>query len=147
MLLVKSKELKNSVNFLFRPLAGGLFLLSPAVFAESATPTTASSFVSILLSLIVVLAIIFSLGYLMRRFNVTHTGSHQMKIVSSMMLGNRERVMLIQVGEEQHLLGVTAQQINHLSKLETPVITDESAESFKQKLGHFMKNNKEANHD
>lgn len=147
MLLVKSKELRNSVNILFRPLVGGLSLVTTPVFAESATPTTASSFVSILLSLIVVLAIIFSIGFLMRRFNVTHTGSHQMKIVSSMMLGNRERVMLIQVGEEQHLLGVTAQQINHLSKLEKPVEIEEGAESFKSKLGQLMKNNKETSHD
>ncbi|WP_438864946.1 flagellar biosynthetic protein FliO [Neptunicella sp.] len=142
MLLVKSKESKSSAKILARPLLGGLFLHSQNVFAQSASPTDASTYVSILLSMIVVLALIFGLGYVMRRFNVTQTGSAQMKIVSSMALGNRERIMLIQIGDEQHLLGVTTQNINHLSKMENPVSPESGGEGFKDKLNQFMKHSR-----
>ncbi|WP_342670049.1 flagellar biosynthetic protein FliO [Alteromonas confluentis] len=85
-----------------------------------------------------VVGIIFSLAWLMRRFNVTHASSGQMKVVASMVAGTRERIIVIQVGEEQHLIGVTATNINHLSKLETPLETNNSNETggadFKQKL-------------
>ncbi|WP_416305770.1 flagellar biosynthetic protein FliO [Neptunicella sp. SCSIO 80796] len=142
MLLVKSKESKNSVKKVSRPLLGGLLLISQSCFAQSVSPTSASTYVSILLSLIVVLALIFGLGYVMRRFNVTQTGSAQMKVVSSMALGNRERIMLIQVGDEQHLLGITTQNINHLSKMENPVSVEAQSEGFKDKLNQLMKHNR-----
>ncbi len=54
-----------------------------------------------------------------------------------MMAGTKERIMVIEVGDEQHLIGVTAHNINHLSKLETPLIipsTKGGGDQFKQKL-------------
>ena len=34
------------------------------------------------------------------------------------MAGSKEKVMVIEVGDEQHLLGITAHNINHLATLE-----------------------------
>jgi flagellar protein FliO/FliZ len=78
----------------------------------------------------------------MRRFNVTHGGSSQLKVVASMMAGTRERVLVIDVGGEQHLLGITSQNINHLAKLDTPIVTEKTSggENFKEKLAMFMTN-------
>ena len=81
----------------------------------------------------------------MRRFNVTPGSSGQLKVIASLSAGARERVMVLQVGDEQHLIGVTAQNINHLSKLEQPLenVTGNAAGSgggaaFKQKLVQAM---------
>ena len=77
----------------------------------------------------------------MRRFNVTPGNSQHLKVVASLSAGARERVMVIQVGEEQHLIGVTAQNINHLSKLDTPIVTQQDNQGgamFKQKLVQAM---------
>ncbi|GAB3034725.1 flagellar biosynthetic protein FliO [Bowmanella dokdonensis] len=105
---------------------------------------------SILLSLVLVIALVFMLGYLLRRFNVTHTGSAQLKVIGSMALGTRERILVIEVGQEQHLLGITTQNINHLAKLEHPIeVQKADGESFKDKLSLFMQGQgkKGAHHD
>ena len=102
--------------------------------------TDPSSVVSIFLSLILVIGVIFALAYVMRRFNVGVIGNNQLKVVASMVAGTKEKIIVIQVGEEQHLIGVTSQQITHLSKLEknldlsTNANTPSGGEQFKQKL-------------
>ncbi len=148
MLLVKSRESKSSGEFPFK--TGGCFvsLVSTLYCAEAQAAnsiTNPSSVLSIFLSLLLIVAIIFSLAYVMRRFNVTPGNSGQLKVVASLSAGARERVMVLQVGDEQHLIGVTAQNINHLSKLEQPLenVTGNAAGSgggaaFKQKLVQAM---------
>ena len=76
------------------------------------------------------------LAFIMRRFNVTQTGSSQMKVVASMMAGTKERILVLQVGDEQHMVGITAHNINHLAKLETPLEQPAAtpAEQFKDKF-------------
>ncbi len=160
MLLVKSKELKSLGKTLLK--AGGCALLplafSPLASAQSTQSiTNPTSVVSIFLSLLLVVGIIFALAYIMRRFNVTHAGNGQMKVVSSMMAGAKEKVMVIQVGDEQHLIGVTANNINHLGKLEKNLDVAKPAMSgqgdqFKQKLvaamaGKLNPSIKETAHD
>ncbi|TPV61918.1 flagellar biosynthetic protein FliO [Aestuariibacter sp. GS-14] len=144
MLLVKSKELKSSgknllksVGYFVAPLT---ILLTPTANA-AASITNPTSVLSIFLSLLLIVGIIFSLAYVMRRFNVTPGNSQHLKVVASLSAGARERVMVIQVGDEQHLIGVTAQNINHLSKLATPIVTQQhnpGGAMFKQKLVQAM---------
>ena len=51
-----------------------------------------------------------------------HTGSDgALKVLASMSMGQRERVVLLQVGEKQLLIGVAPGQINTLHELQTPV--------------------------
>lgn len=117
-----------------------LFLSHSAYAQSTHSITDPTSVVSIFLSLLLVIGIIFALAYVMRRFNVGVTGNNQMKVVASMVAGTKEKIIVIQVGEEQHLIGVTSQQISHLSKLEknletSPNVTMPSGgEQFKQKL-------------
>lgn len=68
-----------------------------------------------------------------------------MKVVASMIAGTKEKIMVIEVGDEQHLIGVTSHNISHLSKLETPLETKQSpssggsgADQFRQKLIQAM---------
>ncbi|GLR70721.1 flagellar biosynthetic protein FliO [Agaribacter marinus] len=154
MLLVKSKELKNlnrknnKKRYLTASYAAFLTLLSPLSYAQDTGNelSSTSTFISIFLSLLFVIAIIFALAYLMRRFNVTQAGNGQMRVVASMMAGAKEKVMVIEVGDEQHLLGVTAHNINHLATLDTPLNTnkqnpvnqDNGQQGFQQKLVQAM---------
>lgn len=141
MLLVRSKESKNLGNkFLFKTGVYTLSVVSAfAAFsanAETKSLSNPTSIVSIFLSLLLVVGVIFTLAFLMRRFNVTPGGTGQLKVVASIMAGTKERVMVIQVGDEQHLLGVTNQNINHLAKLDTPLESPAAGagQNFKDKL-------------
>ena len=141
MSLVKSKGLRNSGNItLYKTrvccLLSPLLIVSNQAFAEAKSLSNPTSIVSIFLSLLLVVGIVFMLAFIMRRFNVTHAGSGQLKVVASMMAGTKERVVVIKVGDEQHLIGITSANINHLAKLEQPL--QEAAPSpgvnFKDKL-------------
>lgn len=69
-----------------------------------------------------------------------------MRVVASLVAGTKEKVMVIEVGDEQHLLGVTSNTINHLAKLEKPLNTsadvnpplEKTTNSFQNKLVEAM---------
>ena len=126
-------------------------LFSQLAFAQSTQSiTNPTSVLSIFLSLLVVVGVIFALAYVMRRFNVTAMGSNQMKVAASMVVGTKEKIMVIQVGDEQHLIGITSHNISHLSKLDrnldipvkglgrTGGEKPNGADAFKQKLVEAM---------
>lgn len=112
-------------------------LFSPVSGAQSTQSiTNPTSVLSIFLSLLLVVGVIFALAYVMRRFNVTSMGNHQMKVISSMVAGTKEKIMVIQVGDEQHLIGVTSQTITHLSKLEKPLESSTTKNENSELGGH-----------
>ncbi|MDX1268083.1 MAG: flagellar biosynthetic protein FliO [Oceanisphaera sp.] len=88
------------------------------------------------LSSVLVIGVILVLGWLLRRLRGASLlgGSRQLNIVASLALGQRERLLVVQVGKEQWLLGVTAQQISGLGKLEQP-LAPEQATSLLSKQG------------
>jgi len=78
---------------------------------------------SMILSLLMVLALIIICAFVLKRFNLTQQGVSQLKVVTSLSLGAKERVVVIQAGEQQLLLGVTAQQVTLIEHLEKPLVT------------------------
>jgi flagellar protein FliO/FliZ len=106
-------------------------------------PVTTSALLETLLGLLVVLACIAFLAWLLRRtgrFQTTANG--EMKIITSLALGPRERAVLLQVGEQQILVGVTSQNVQTLHILETPVnttsIKNNSNTTFSEKFQQVM---------
>jgi len=77
---------------------------------------------SMLLSLLMVLAVIALSAFLLKRFNLVQTGNTQLKVITSLSLGNKEKIVVVQVGKKQLLLGVTAQQVNVLESLDEPLV-------------------------
>lgn len=145
MLLVRSSELKNlGKKPVYKTWAyvffTSCFLASSGALAATESLSNPTSIVSIFLSLLLVVAIVFALAWLMRRFNVTQGGSAQIKVVASMMVGTKERIVVVQIGSEQHMLGITAHNINHLAKLDSPLATESLAagDNFKDKLIQAM---------
>jgi len=106
-------------------------------------PVSTSALLETLFGLFMVLACIAFLAWLLRRtgrFQTTANG--EMKIITSLALGPRERAVLLQVGEQQILLGVTSQTVQTLHVLETPVSTttikSNSNTSFAEKFQQVM---------
>jgi len=76
---------------------------------------------SMILSLLMVLALIVLCAWVLKRFNLTQQGVSQLKVVTSLSLGAKERVVVVQAGEQQLLLGVTAQQVTLIERLSEPL--------------------------
>ncbi len=98
-------------------LVVGLF----APIAQAATPSSVE-LMTTAGSLIFVLAIILLLAWLMKRMKLPALGNQQgLKIVRQLSIGTKERIVIVQAGEEQFLVGITAQSINLISKLDKPI--------------------------
>lgn len=76
----------------------------------------------LLLGLLLVIGLIFLLAWVLRRMQrLNPRGNQAIKLISSHALGPRERLLLVQVGSEQILLGLSAGRITPLHVLEEPV--------------------------
>ncbi|WP_022962788.1 flagellar biosynthetic protein FliO [Halopseudomonas pelagia] len=72
--------------------------------------------------LLLVVGLIFLMGYLMRRVGpLAPQGGQHIRLVSSLPLGPRDRLLLIDVGGKQLLLGASPGRINTLHVFEEPV--------------------------
>ncbi|MGX9456337.1 flagellar biosynthetic protein FliO [Photobacterium damselae subsp. damselae] len=94
-----------------------------------------------LASLLLVIGLIFLLAWLVKRMQVTGFKGRQqeLQIVSQLAVGTKERIALVQVGQEQVLVGITAHNISLLTKLEHPVTLDKVAGSdFASQLNAFL---------
>ena len=106
--------------------------LSNSVFAatDDATPTT--DIISMVMSLGVVVVLILVLAFFVKKLNPNLTNNDEFKVIRSLPLGSRERLMVVEIDNAQHLLGVTPHSINYLHKLETPLTEKELPELAKR---------------
>jgi len=86
-------------------------------------PTTAKvDVVQIITALAGVIALIVAVSWVMRRMgNVTGQRNEKLNVVAALSMGARERVVLLQVGEQQLLLGVAPGRIQTLHVLDQPL--------------------------
>ena len=94
---------------------------------------------TMILSLLMVVALIIVCAMVLKKFQITQQNVSGLKIVTSLSLGTKERIVVIQVADKQLLLGVTAQQITVLDHLEQPLdltkkIPENMGKSFKSLL-------------
>lgn len=76
----------------------------------------------LVLGLLLVIGLIFVLAWLMRRVQrAGPAGNQVIKLVGSRALGTRDRLVLVQVGNEQVLLGVSPGSITALHVMNEPV--------------------------
>ncbi len=105
-------------------------------------PVGADTLLSVLLGLLGIVALILGLAWFARRAGATGWArSSDMKVVATLALGTRERLLVVDVAGTQILLGVTAQTINQLHVFAEPVIAADGTQSseFSQKLMSIMK--------
>ncbi|KTS78132.1 flagellar assembly protein FliO [Pseudomonas oryzihabitans] len=76
----------------------------------------------LVLGLLLVIGLILGLAWLVRRVQQQGPrGQQAIKVISTQHLGPRERLVLIQVGQEQLLIGVAGGRITPLHNLREPV--------------------------
>ncbi|SEO66566.1 flagellar protein FliO/FliZ [Luteibacter sp. UNC138MFCol5.1] len=111
-------------------LAGG-FLPCALVAAPAAAPAvdTGAELFRVLISLLGVVALIFFVGWLSRRAQArVRPGGRKIHVIESMPVGIKEKVMLLEVGGTQLLVGASPTGgLRTLHVLETPVEVDTPA--------------------
>jgi flagellar protein FliO/FliZ len=96
---------------------------------------------SMILSLLMVLALIGISAFVLKRFNVTQQQTGQLKIIASLSLGVKERLVVAQIGDQQLVLGVTSQQITLIKSLEEPIDSNgpEKTSALTENIVGFLK--------
>lgn len=90
--------------------------------AMGAAESTGGSLLQVTVGLALVLLLIFAAAWFVRRFTVLPgVSSGAMRVLSVLPMGQREKLVLVQVGEEQLLLGVSPGRITTLHVLDKPI--------------------------
>ena len=125
-----------------------LSVMAAEPVAQAAAPALGSGVGGQLTQLVV--GLIFVLAWVLRRVQRIGPGNAQViELVGSRALGPRDRLVLVQVGDEQILLGITPGRITPLHVLKTPVevaqtqaATPEFAQRLMELLGKDQKDKK-----
>lgn len=129
-------------------LSFGLFLQSGWVFAETKAPAIGENvaqpseyFGQIIISLVLVLLIIFISAWLLKRYGrIPGVADGNLKVLGALSVGQRERIMLLQVGKDQVLVGITSSRISRLHQLEELIDVKDNEST----AGHFSQRFQEA---
>ena len=112
-------------------------------------PVNASYLTQLGVGLLVVILCIIALAWFAKRFGRLQASSDgSLQMLGGMSMGARERIVLVQVGDRQLLLGVAPGQINTLHVLDEPVQApaarnlNSSSGSFAEKLGAILSQGK-----
>lgn len=111
----------------------------------SENPISFGYILQILLSFVAVIAFIFGFAWLMRRSGrFGAAGGRGLRIVSSLSLGMREKIVVVKVGDTSLVVGVAPGQIRTLHVMEGDASLPEAPPAgkgggFGPVLGRFMK--------
>ncbi|MEB0045427.1 MULTISPECIES: flagellar biosynthetic protein FliO [unclassified Pseudomonas] len=122
--------------------------VATAIVSATAAPAVSAGvggqLTQLVFGLLLVLGLIFFLAWLLRRVQQAGPAGkgHVIEIVGARALGPRDRLMLVQVGNEQILLGLSPGTITALHVLKEPVQvpsgTEKSTPEFAQRLMELM---------
>lgn len=109
------------------------------------TATSTGGAFQMVVGLLVVLAILIGGAWLLRRFvSLPTTTRSPLKIITGLSLSPRDRLIVIQVGERQILLGLSPGRIQTLHVLEQPLdpnaMPDSSLSNLGQRFGALLQN-------
>lgn len=117
--------------------------VATAAAAPAAGSGVAGQLAQLVLGLLLVLGLIFFLAWMLRRVQQAGpAGKGQViDIIGSRALGPRDRLVLVQVGNEQILLGLSPGTITALHVLKEPVqvpSTEQASPEFAQRLMELL---------
>jgi flagellar protein FliO/FliZ len=93
-----------------------------------------------LLSCFLVIGLILLLAWLLKKSRlVPSLTQNQLRVLSVLPLGTREKLLVVKVGEQQLLLGMTPANISLLCTLDTPLAEQSLPVPFAAHLGKWMK--------
>ncbi|MDH5432363.1 MAG: flagellar biosynthetic protein FliO [Gammaproteobacteria bacterium] len=94
--------------------------------------------IPVLLGLLVTLVIIVALAFLLKKISRVNFHSSHIKVVESQNLGNKEKLMVVELQGEQYLIGVTPYSIHQLCQLKENIIPQKSSLSFEQMMKQLL---------
>ena len=98
--------------------AAALPAMPPGAPMTMAPAASAGSLLQTILALVFVLALLIGLAWFMKRYGPkTLGGNNKMRIVSSLNLGGRERIVLVEVADQWIVVGASPGRINALATL------------------------------
>lgn len=121
-------------------------LKGTAGLSQAQDPMAMASLWQLTLGMLLVLGLILGLAWLLKRsgrFQLAAGGG--LRVLGGLSMGTRERVVLLQVGETQLLLGVAPGRVQTLHVLEQPLETQKSAATtpgFADQLGRLLSKEK-----
>ena len=91
----------------------------------------AGHLVQMMVALLMVIMTIMVAAWLMRRINGGQSRLEgEFRVVSGLSLGARERIVLVQVGDKQLLIGVAPGRVQTLYVLDEPILTDDKVRAL-----------------
>jgi flagellar protein FliO/FliZ len=107
-------------------------------------PVGSGQVLQVFLALVLVLGLIVLSAWLMRRYSSMPFGRQGvLRLLASVSVGQRERIVLLQAGETQLLLGVTQSSVRTLHVFDKPVMlageAEKDGERFAERLASAIK--------
>jgi len=122
------KTLFASFGALLMAVAPGMLRAAPAAMAAPAPMNTGAELLRVVLSLAGIVAMIFIAGWLTRRAQArVRPGGRKIRVIETMPVGVKEKVMLMEVGGTQLLVGASPSGLRTLHVLATPIVEDAPA--------------------
>lgn len=140
---------------LFNPITRGLPAVSLAVMTTTAQAVgkggvpinepVSGGYSQVFFGLLLIVAIILGAAWFMRRYgNLQSSAGGAMRVLAGMPLGPRERVILVQVGDTQLLLGIAPGRVQTLHVLDKPLTiqsghTRAASDNFAERLNSLLR--------
>lgn len=122
------KTVSISFGALLMAVAPGMLRAAPAAMAAPAPMNTGAELLRVVLSLAGIVAMIFVAGWLTRRAQArVRPGGRKIRVIETMPVGVKEKVMLMEVGGTQLLVGASPSGLRTLHVLATPIAEDAPA--------------------
>ncbi|MGR6873240.1 flagellar biosynthetic protein FliO [Pseudomonas sp. HK3] len=108
---------------------------APAL-ASPIVPSSQDQLIQVTLALVVVVALIYAIAWVIKRKQgVQGISNIPMKTIGVLPMGMKEKIILVEVGGKQILLGMTPSNINTLATFDEPIVDETKPQtSFSQKL-------------
>ena len=131
----------------------GMLIADVSVAKPVAAPVSAAgSLTQVMFGLACVLALIAICAWLVKKMAPgSLAGAGGLKVVGGVLVGPKERVVLLEFGDSWLLLGVTAGQVSLLQSIPRPDNTDTSqslsSPQFSDWMKQFLQKNRQSNHN
>ena len=124
--------------FFCMPLTAAAVVADTQPPAATAEPMAVDNLLRLTLGLFVVVIAIFVTGWGLRRFGRFNAAAQGgLKVLGGLSMGARERLVLVQVGDQQLLIGVAPGRVQTLHVLDQPIVPEppvKEDESFARRL-------------
>jgi len=100
---------------IFSPLARAAEATRPVYVPPPAAAVSSGSVLQVILSLLLVLAAVVLVGWILKRINLPQQGAgNALKVVSGVAVGQRERIVLVEVNDTWLVVGIAPGCVNAL---------------------------------